>query len=116
MTVASLFFSVVVTVMGPACAEIGVAQSSARQMRVCSLQSGDREVHFFFIGRVAEEGPFYSKRVEGVEIFFCPFGTPGGRALPIIIDARRQFRLRDFLRLDLIGPEKLPRGDRVDCD
>ena len=43
MTAASLFFSVVVTVMG-------IAQNSARQMRVCSLQSGDREVDFFFIG------------------------------------------------------------------
>jgi hypothetical protein len=49
MTATSLFFSVVVTVMGPACAQIGVAQSSARQVRVCSLQNADREVDFFFI-------------------------------------------------------------------
>jgi hypothetical protein len=52
MTAVSLVFSVVVTVMGLACAEIGVVQGSARQMRVCSLQSADREVDFSFIGRV----------------------------------------------------------------
>ena len=68
---ASLFFSVVVAVMGVACKQIGVEQSSARQMRVCSLESGGREVDFFFIVWSCDEKESLIKLRKVVEIFLC---------------------------------------------
>jgi hypothetical protein len=57
MIAASLFFSVVVTVMGLACAEIGVAQSSTTQIGIGGLKR-NRKRNLFFTCGVPVEKPF----------------------------------------------------------
>jgi hypothetical protein len=82
----SVFLSVVVTVTGLSCAEIGVAQSSARQMRVCSTQGGDREVDFFFIvwSRLKKDVFTQSALKMSRDFRRCHFfGTTGGRGLRV---------------------------------
>jgi hypothetical protein len=78
-------------------------------------------------------GPFYSKRVTVVETFFAfSFGARLAVALsftdhesPITISSRATgsgeaaalvTRINDLLRLDLIGPKKLPHSDCINGD
>src|SRR2546421_2958305 len=44
------------------------------------------------------------------------FGAPDGRAVPITNHESRITDHYPLLRLDLVGPEKLPGGYGIDCD
>lgn len=77
---------------------------------MCSTQSGDREVDFFFIVWSCDEKESFIKLRESRR----DISAIRGRTLCQGQGPKATANL--LLRLDLVGPEKLPGSYGVDCD